>query len=117
MIASYQRVQPLGVKNQYVEYDSNASEDMESVVPKPKAYKADINDYIDNTDITDNQDMANFVMEQQQSAQASLLAVIKQKAAENGYTEQKPIDKLEQLPPITEDEQGNKFCDNVIASF
>lgn len=117
LVASYQRVQPLGVKNQYVEYDSNASEDMESVVPKPKAYKADINDYVDNTDITDNQDMANFVMEQQQSAQASLLAVIKQKAAENGYTEQKPIDKLEQLPPITEDEQGNKFCDNVIARF
>lgn len=117
LVASYQRVQPLGVKNQYVEYDSNASEDMESVIPKPKAYKADINDYIDNTDITDNQDMANFVMEQQQSAQASLLAVIKQKAAENGYTEQKPIDKLESLPPITEDEQGNKFCDNVIASF
>ena len=56
-------------------------------------------------------------MEQQQSAQASLLAVIKQKAAENGYTEQKPIDKLESLPPITEDEQGNKFCDNVIARF
>ena len=117
LVASYQRVQPLGVKNQYVEYDSNASEDMESVVPKPKAYKADINDYVDNTDITDNQDMANYVMEQQQSAQASLLAVIKQKAAENGYTEQKPIDKLESLPPITEDEQGNKFCDNVIARF
>lgn len=117
LVASYQRVQPLGVKNQYVEYDSNASEDMESVVPKPKAYKADINDYIDNTDITDNQDMANFVMEQQQSAASSLLAAIKQKAAENGYTEQKPIDKLENLPPITEDEQGNKFCDNVIARF
>lgn len=115
LIASYQRVQPLGVKNQYVEYDSNASEDMESVVPKPQAYKANLNDYVDNTDITDNQDMANFVMEQQQSAQASLLAVIKQKAAENGYTESQPIDKLEQLPPITEDEQGNKFCDNVIA--
>ena len=114
LIASYQRVQPLGVKNQYVEYDSNASEDMESVVPKPKAYKADINDYIDNTNI---QDIDNYVMEQQQLAQASLLAVIKQKAAENGYTEQKPIDKLESLPPITEDEQGNKFCDNVIASF
>lgn len=117
LIASYQRVQPLGVKNQYVEYDSNASEDMESVVPKPQSYKANLNDYVDNTDITDNQDMANFVMEQQQSAQASLLAVIKQKAAENGYTEQKPIDKLESLPPITEDEQGNKFCDNVIARF
>lgn len=117
LIASYQRVQPLGVKNQYVEYDSNASEDMESVVPKPQAYKANLNDYVDNTDITDNQDMANFVMEQQQSAQASLLAVIKQKAAENGYTESQPIDKLEQLPPITEDEQGNKFCDNVIVSF
>lgn len=117
LIASYQRVQPLGVKNQYVEYDSNASEDMESVVPKPQAYKANLNDYVDNTDITDNQDMANFVMEQQQSAQASLLAVIKQKAAENGYTESQPIDKLEQLPPITEDEQGNKFCDNVIARF
>lgn len=117
LIASYQRVQPLGVKNQYVEYDSNASEDMESVVPKPQAYKANLNDYVDNTDITDNQDMANFVMEQQQSAQASLLAVIKQKAAENGYTESQPIDKLEQLPPITEDEQGNKFCDNVIAIF
>lgn len=117
LVASYQRVQPLGVKNQYVEYDSNASEDMESVVPKPKAYKANLNDYVDNTDITDNQDMANFVMEQQQSAQESLLAVIKQKAAENGYTEQKPIDKLEQLPPIIEDEQGNKFCDNVIARF
>ena len=73
--------------------------------------------YIDNTDITDNQDMANFIMEQQQSAQTSLLAVIKQKAAENGYTEQKPIDKLESLPPITEDEQGNKFCDNIIARF
>lgn len=115
LIASYQRIQPLGVKNQYVEYDSNASEDMESVVPKPQAYKANLNDYVDNTDITDNQDMANFVMEQQQSAQASLLAVIKQKAAENGYTESQPIDKLEQLPPITEDEQGNKFCDNVIA--
>lgn len=115
LIASYQRIQPLGVKNQYVEYDSNASEDMESVVPKPQAYKANFNDYVDNTDITDNQDMANFVMEQQQSAQASLLAVIKQKAAENGYTESQPIDKLEQLPPITEDEQGNKFCDNVIA--
>lgn len=114
LIASYQRIQPLGVKNQYVEYDSNASEDMESVVPKPQAYKANLNDYVDNTDITDNQDMANFVMEQQQSAQASLLAVIKQKAAENGYTESQPIDKLEQLPPITEDEQGNKFCDNVI---
>lgn len=117
LIASYQRIQPLGVKNQYVEYDSNASEDMESVVPKPQAYKANLNDYVDNTDITDNQDMANFVMEQQQSAQASLLAVIKQKAAENGYTESQPIDKLEQLPPITEDEQGNKFCDNVIARF
>ena len=117
LIASYQRVQPLGVKNQYVEYDSNASEDMESVVPKPQAYKANLNDYVDNTDITDNQDMANFVMEQQQSAQASLLAVIKQKAAENGYTESQPIDKLESLPPITEDEQGNKFCDNVIARF
>lgn len=117
LIASYQRVQPLGVKNQYVEYDSNASEDMESVVPKPQAYKANLNDYVDNTDITDNQDMANFVMEQQQSAQASLLAVIKQKAAENGYTESQPIDKLEQLPPITEDEQGNKFCDNVIVRF
>lgn len=117
LIASYQRVQPLGVKNQYVEYDSNASEDMESVVPKPQSYKANLNNYVDNTDITDNQDMANFVMEQQQSAQASLLAVIKQKAAENGYTEQKPIDKLESLPPITEDEQGNKFCDNVIARF
>lgn len=117
LIASYQRIQPLGVKNQYVEYDSNASEDMESVVPKPQAYKANLNDYVDNTDITDNQDMANFVMEQQQSAQASLLAVIKQKAAENGYTESQPIDKLEQLPPITEDEQGNKFCDNVIVSF
>lgn len=117
LIASYQRVQPLGVRNQYVEYDSNASEDMESVVPKPQSYKANLNDYVDNTDITDNQDMANFVMEQQQSAQASLLAVIKQKAAENGYTEQKPIDKLESLPPITEDEQGNKFCDNVIAIF
>ena len=117
LIASYQRVQPLGVKNQYVEYDSNASEDMESVVPKPQAYKANLNDYVDNTDITDNQDMANFVMEQQQSAQASLLAVIKQKAAENGYTESKPIDKLEQLPPITEDDQGNKFCNNVIATF
>ena len=117
LIASYQRVQPLGVRNQYVEYDSNASEDMESVVPKPQSYKANLNDYVDNTDITDNQDMANFVMEQQQSAQASLLAVIKQKAAENGYTEQKPIDKLESLPPITEDEQGNKFCDNVIARF
>lgn len=117
LIASYQRVQPLGVKNQYVEYDSNASEDMESVVPKPQSYKANLNDYVDNTDITDNQDMANFVMEQQQSAQASLLAVIKQKAAENGYTEQKPINKLESLPPITEDEQGNKFCDNVIARF
>ena len=117
LIASYQRVQPLGVKNQYVEYDSNASEDMESVVPKPQSYKANLNDYVDNTDITDNQDMANFVMEQQQSAQASLLAVIKQKAAENGYTEQKPIDKLESIPPITEDEQGNKFCDNVIARF
>lgn len=117
LIASYQRVQPLGVKNQYVEYDSNASEDMESVVPKPQAYKANLNDYVDNTDITDNQDMANFVMEQQQSAQASLLAAIKQKAAENGYTESQPIDKLEQLPPITEDEQGNKFCDNVIARF
>lgn len=117
LIASYQRVQPLGVKNQYVEYDSNASEDMESVVPKPQSYKANLNDYVDNTDITDNQDMANFVMEQQQSAQASLLAVIKQKAAENGYTEQKPIDKLESLPPIIEDEQGNKFCDNVIARF
>lgn len=117
LIASYQRVQPLGVRNQYVEYDSNASEDMESVVPKPKAYKADINDYIDNTDITDNQGMANFVMEQQQSATSSLLAAIKQKAAENGYTEQKPIDKLESLPPIIEDEQGNKFCDNVIARF
>ena len=117
LIASYQRVQPLGVKNQYVEYDSNASEDMESVVPKPQSYKANLNDYVDNTDITDNQDMANFVMEQQQSTQASLLAVIKQKAAENGYTEQKPIDKLESLPPITEDEQGNKFCDNVIARF
>ena len=117
LIASYQRVQPLGVKNQYVEYDSNASEDMESVVPKPQSYKANLNDYVDNTDITDNQDMANFVMEQQQSAQASLLAVIKQKAAENGYTEQKPIDKLESLPPITKDEQGNKFCDNVIARF
>lgn len=117
LIASYQRIQPLGVKNQYVEYDSNASEDMESVVPKPQAYKANLNDYVDNTDITDNQDMANFVMEQQQSAQASLLAVIKQKAAENGYTELQPIDKLEQLPPITEDEQGNKFCDNVIARF
>lgn len=115
LIASYQRIQPLGVKNQYVEYDSNASEDMESVVPKPQAYKANLNDYVDNTDITDNQDMANFVMEQQQSVQASLLAVIKQKAAENGYTESQPIDKLEQLPPITEDEQGNKFCDNVIA--
>ena len=115
LIASYQRIQPLGVKNQYVEYDSNASEDMESVVPKPQAYKANLNDYVDNTDITDNQDMANFVMEQQQPAQASLLAVIKQKAAENGYTESQPIDKLEQLPPITEDEQGNKFCDNVIA--
>lgn len=115
LIASYQRIQSLGVKNQYVEYDSNASEDMESVVPKPQAYKANLNDYVDNTDITDNQDMANFVMEQQQSAQASLLAVIKQKAAENGYTESQPIDKLEQLPPITEDEQGNKFCDNVIA--
>ncbi len=114
LIASYQRIQPLGVKNQYVEYDSNASEDMESVVPKPQAYKANLNDYVDNTDITDNQDMTNFVMEQQQSAQASLLAVIKQKAAENGYTESQPIDKLEQLPPITEDEQGNKFCDNVI---
>ena len=117
LIASYQRVQPLGVKNQYVEYDSNASEDMESVVPKPQAYKANLNDYVDNTDITDNQDMANFVMEQQQSAQASLLAAIKQKAAENGYTESQPIDKLESLPPITEDEQGNKFCDNVIARF
>lgn len=117
LIASYQRIQPLGVKNQYVEYDSNASEDMESVVPKPQAYKANLNDYVDNTDITDNQDMANFVMEQQQSAQASLLAVIKQKAAENGYTESQPIDKLEQLPPITEDEQGNKFCNNVIATF
>lgn len=117
LIASYQRIQPLGVKNQYVEYDSNASEDMESVVPKPQAYKANLNDYVDNTDITDNQDMANFVMEQQQSAQASLLAVIKQKAAENGYTESQPIDKLEKLPPITEDEQGNKFCDNVIAKF
>lgn len=117
LIASYQRVQPLGVKNQYVEYDSNASEDMESVVPKPQAYKANLNDYVDNTDITDNQDMANFVMEQQQSAQASLLSVIKQKAAENGYTESQPIDKLESLPPITEDEQGNKFCDNVIARF
>lgn len=117
LIASYQRVQPLGVKNQYVEYDSNASEDMESVVPKPQSYKANLNDYVDNTDITDNQDMANFVMEQQQSAQASLLAVIKQKAAENGYTESQPIDKLESLPPITEDEQGNKFCDNVIARF
>ena len=115
LIASYQRIQSLGVKNQYVEYDSNASEDMESVVPKPQAYKANLNDYVDNTDITDNQDMANFVMEQHQSAQASLLAVIKQKAAENGYTESQPIDKLEQLPPITEDEQGNKFCDNVIA--
>lgn len=114
LIASYQKVQPLGVKNQYVEYDSNASEDMESVVPKPQAYKANLNDYVDNTDITDNQDMANFVMEQQQSAQVSLLAVIKQKAAENGYTESQPIDKLESLPPITEDEQGNKFCDNVI---
>lgn len=117
LIASYQRVQPLGVKNQYVEYDSNASEDMESVLPKPQAYKANLNDYVDNTDITDNQDMANFVMEQQQSAQASLLAAIKQKAAENGYTESQPIDKLESLPPITEDEQGNKFCDNVIARF
>ena len=117
LIASYQRVQPLGVKNQYVEYDSNASEDMESVVPKPQAYKANLNDYVDNTDITDNQDMANFVMEQQQSAQASLLAAIKQKAAENGYTELQPIDKLESLPPITEDEQGNKFCNNVIATF
>lgn len=117
LIASYQRVQPLGVKNQYVEYDSNASEDMESVVPKPQSYKANLNDYVDNTDITDNQDMANFVMEQQQSAQVSLLAVIKQKAAENGYTESQPIDKLESLPPITEDEQGNKFCDNVIARF
>lgn len=117
LIASYQRIQPLGVKNQYVEYDSNASEDMESVVPKPQAYKANLNDYVDNTDITDNQDMANFVMEQQQSAQASLLAVIKQKAAENGYTESQPIDKLEKLPPITEDEQGNKFCNNVIATF
>lgn len=117
LIASYQRIQPLGVKNQYVEYDSNASEDMESVVPKPQAYKANLNDYVDNTDITDNQDMANFVMEQQQSAQASLLAVIKQKAAENGYTESQPIDKLEKLPPVTEDEQGNKFCDNVIARF
>jgi hypothetical protein len=117
LIASYQRVQPLGVKNQYVEYDSNASEDMESVVPKPQAYKANLNDYVDNTDITDNQDIANFVMEQQQSAQASLLAAIKQKAAENGYTESQPIDKLESLPPITEDEQGNKFCDNVIARF
>lgn len=117
LIASYQKVQPLGVKNQYVEYDSNASEDMESVVPKPQAYKANLNDYVDNTDITDNQDMANFVMEQQQSAQVSLLAVIKQKAAENGYTESQPIDKLESLPPITEDEQGNKFCDNVIARF
>lgn len=117
LIASYQRVQPLGVKNQYVEYDSNASEDMESVVPKPQAYKANLNDYVDNTDITDNQDMANFVMEQQQSAQASLLAAIKQKAAENGYTESQPIDKLESLPPIIEDEQGNKFCDNVIARF
>ena len=117
LIASYQRVQPLGVKNQYVEYDSNTSEDMESVVPKPQAYKANLNDYVDNTDITDNQDMANFVMEQQQSAQASLLAAIKQKAAENGYTESQPIDKLESLPPITEDEQGNKFCDNVIARF
>lgn len=117
LIASYQRVQPLGVKNQYVEYDSNASEDMESVVPKSQAYKANLNDYVDNTDITDNQDMANFVMEQQQSAQASLLAAIKQKAAENGYTESQPIDKLESLPPITEDEQGNKFCDNVIARF
>lgn len=117
LIASYQRVQPLGVKNQYVEYDSNASEDMESVVPKPQAYKANLNDYVDNTDITDNQDMANFVMEQQQSAQASLLAAIKQKAAENGYTESQPIDKLESLPPITEDEQGNKFCNNVIARF
>lgn len=117
LIASYQRVQPLGVKNQYVEYDSNASEDMESVVPKPQSYKANLNDYVDNTDITDNQDMANFVMEQQQSAQASLLAAIKQKAAENGYTELQPIDKLESLPPITEDEQGNKFCDNVIARF
>lgn len=117
LIASYQRVQPLGVKNQYVEYDSNASEDMKSVVPKPQAYKANLNDYVDNTDITDNQDMANFVMEQQQSAQASLLAAIKQKAAENGYTESQPIDKLESLPPITEDEQGNKFCDNVIARF
>lgn len=117
LVASYRRVQPLGVKNQYVEYDSNASEDMESVVPKPKAYKANINDYVDNTDITDNQDMANFVMEQQQSAASSLLAIIKQKAAENGYTEQKPIDKLEKLPPIGEDEQGNKFCDNVIARF
>ena len=115
LIASYQRIQPLGVKNQYVEYDSNASEDMESVVPKPQAYKANLNDYVDITDITDNQDIANFVMEQQQSAQVSLLAVIKQKAAENGYTESQPIDKLEQLPPITEDEQGNKFCDNVIA--
>lgn len=117
LIASYQKVQPLGVKNQYVEYDSNASEDMESVVPKPQSYKANLNDYVDNTDITDNQDMANFVMEQQQSAQVSLLAVIKQKAAENGYTESQPIDKLESLPPITEDEQGNKFCDNVIARF
>lgn len=117
LVASYQRVEPLGVKNQYVEYDSNASEDMESVVPKPKAYKANLNDYVDNTDITDNQDMANFVMEQQQSATSSLLAVIKQKAAENGYTESKPIDKLEQLPPITEDDQGNKFCNNVIATF
>ena len=117
LIASYQRVQPLGVKNQYVEYDSNASEDMESVVPKSQAYKANLNDYVDNTDITDNQDMANFVMEQQQSAQASLLAAIKQKAAENGYTESQPIDKLESLPPIIRDEQGNKFCDNVIARF
>lgn len=117
LIASYQRVQPLGVKNQYVEYDSNASEDMESVVPKPQAYKANLNDYVDNTDITDNQDMANFVMEQQQSAQASLLAAIKQKAAENGYTESQPIDKLESLPPIIEDEQGTKFCDNVIVKF
>lgn len=117
LIASYQKVQPLGVKNQYVEYDSNASEDMESVVPKPQSYKANLNDYVDSTDITDNQDMANFVIEQQQSAQVSLLAVIKQKAAENGYTESQPIDKLESLPPITEDEQGNKFCDNVIARF
>lgn len=58
---------------------------MESVVPKPQSYKANLNDYVDNTDITDNQDMANFVMEQ---TRTSSIAVIKQKAAENGYTEQ-----------------------------